>query len=73
MKRYKVIDLRGGDFMGWTRQEPQTKNQIMGYLYSIANDDKYNDDDKWTWNNFRNSFKQDEFCAEWGLGLEEVK
>ncbi len=59
--------------MGWTRQEPQTKNQLMGYLYSIANDDKYNDDDKWTWNNFRHNFKQDEFCAEWGLDLEEVK
>lgn len=73
MKRYKVYDLQGGDFMGWTHEMPQTKNQIMGYLYSLANDIKTDDDDKWTWHNFRHNFKNDELCNEWYIKLEEVK
>lgn len=70
--KYIVIDNQGGDFMGWTRETPLTKQQIMAYLYSLANNDKYNDDDKWTWNNFRHNFKNDEFCVEWGIELERV-
>lgn len=73
MIKYIVIDNQGSDFMGWTRETPLTKQQIMGYLYSLANDDKYNDDDKWTWSNFRYNFKHDEFCAEWDITLEKVK
>lgn len=72
MKKYVVIDCQGGNFMGWTRETPLTKQQIMGYLYSLSNNDKYSDDDKWTWGNFRHNFKNDEFCAEWAIKLEEV-
>ena len=73
MKKYIVIDNQGGNFMGWTREIPLTKHQIMGYLYSLANNDKYNDDDRWTWGNFRHNFKNDEFCAEWDITLESVE
>lgn len=72
MKKYIVIDNQGGNFMKWTHETPLTKQQIMGYLYSMANDDKYNDDDKWTWNNFRRNFKNDEFCVEWDIILERI-
>lgn len=70
--RYIVIDNQGGDFMGWTRETPLTKQQIMGYLYSLANDNKCSDDDKWTWDNFRHNFKNDEYCAEWDISLERL-
>lgn len=72
MIKYVVIDNQGGNFMGWTYETPLTKQQIMGYLYSLSNDDKY-DDDKWTWDNFRHTFKNDEFCSEWGITLERVE
>lgn len=71
MIKYIVIDNQGGDFMGWTRETPLTKQEIMGYLYSLSNDDIY-DDDKWTWTNFRHNFKNNEFCSEWGITLERV-
>lgn len=73
MNKYIVIDKQGGNFMSWTSETPLTKQQIMGYLYSLANTDKCSDDDKWTWNNFRHNFKNDEFCSEWSIELKEVK
>ena len=73
MKRYIVHDRQGGDFMGWTRERPQTIQQIMGYLYDMANDQNADYGDRWTWQNFRYNFKGLEFCAEWGVELEEAK
>ena len=71
MKYYKVWDRDGGNFMEWTHETPQTLQQLHAYLYAISNDDKY-DDDRWTWNNFRRSFKGGELCAFWNIELEEV-
>ena len=73
MKKYVVIDRQGGNFMQWTHEKPLTKQAIMGYLYYIANDGKDDDSDKWTWDNFRHNFKNDEFCAEWDIELEEAR
>lgn len=46
--RYVVIDLRGGGLMGWTRDMPQTKQQLRSYLYQMANDGK-SKHDRWRW------------------------
>lgn len=73
MKKYKVYDNQGGSFMEWTHDEPQTLQQIHGYLYSMANDGKDYKDDMWTWNNFRHNFKNGELLYEWGISLEEVE
>ena len=73
MKLYKVYDTQGGNFMEWTHETPQTLQQIQGYLYALANDDKQSDDDRWSWHNFRHNFKGGELLMEWGIELEQVK
>ena len=37
MKRYQVLDLQGGNFMSWTRGNPQTKDKIFDYLLDQQN------------------------------------
>ena len=34
---YQVLDLQGGNFMSWTRGNPQTKDKIFDYLLDQQN------------------------------------
>lgn len=52
MKTYKVLDLQGANFMDWTWETPQTKQQIRAYLYNMDNDGKVSPDDMWVWNDY---------------------
>ena len=72
MTHYITHDTQGGTFMEWTHETPQTFQQLQAYLYAMSNENKTNQDDLWTWSNFRHNFTKDELCNEWGIELEAV-
>ena len=69
MKYYKVLDKQGANFMDWTHDEPQTKQSIRAYLYSMSNDGKTSLDDMWIWKDY----KLDDALSDYDIELELVK
>jgi hypothetical protein len=69
MKRYKVIDRQGCDFMSYTHEKPLTANEIRSIRWCDYKDNFMDSPkNRMKWQNFTINF----VCDFWEIDLEEA-